>query len=76
MISFIGEIIIPARARHKHQLQELQKAGSKFAEAPILQELRAEAKKRKILNLFLPEVSGLSSLEYAPLAEMLEWPCL
>eukprot|EP00442_Polarella_glacialis_P020059 CAMPEP_0115071564 /NCGR_PEP_ID=MMETSP0227-20121206/13742_1 /TAXON_ID=89957 /ORGANISM="Polarella glacialis, Strain CCMP 1383" /LENGTH=246 /DNA_ID=CAMNT_0002458209 /DNA_START=91 /DNA_END=829 /DNA_ORIENTATION=+ len=33
--------------------------------------LRAEARARRIMNLFLPEVSKLSVLEYSPIAEIL-----
>ncbi|MCW2756615.1 MAG: acyl-CoA dehydrogenase [Nocardioidaceae bacterium] len=40
--------------------------------APILTELRAEAKKQGLWNLFLPseEGAGLTNLQYAPLAEI------
>jgi acyl-CoA dehydrogenase len=37
---------------------------------PVIQELKAEARKRGLWNLFLPAESGLSVLEYAPLAEL------
>jgi len=67
LISFITEVILPARAAYKEQLKSVEK----FAQAPLLKDLREEARKRKLLNLFLPQVSGLSTLEYAPLAEML-----
>ena len=33
--------------------------------------LRAKAKERGLWNFFLPEVSGLTVMEYAPIAEML-----
>jgi acyl-CoA dehydrogenase len=32
-----------------------------------MEELKAKAKARGLWNLFLPEVSGLTNLEYAPL---------
>ena len=38
---------------------------------PIVEELKAEARKRGLWNLFLPDVSGLTNLEYAPLAELM-----
>lgn len=37
----------------------------------MLNDLRAEAQKRGLWNFFLPEVSGLTVLEYAPIAELL-----
>ncbi|MBO2456750.1 acyl-CoA dehydrogenase family protein [Actinomadura violacea] len=37
---------------------------------PVVQELKAEARERGLWNLFLPDVSGLSNLEYATLAEL------
>ncbi|GAA3739388.1 acyl-CoA dehydrogenase family protein [Salinactinospora qingdaonensis] len=37
---------------------------------PVVEELKAEARKRGLWNLFLPEVGGLSVLDYAPLAEL------
>merc|ERR1719162_2054298 len=44
---------------------------TKCPEPPIFMELRAQAKARGIMNLFLPEVSKLSVLEYSPIAEIL-----
>jgi acyl-CoA dehydrogenase len=40
---------------------------------PVVEELKALAKKRGLWNLFLPSVSGLTNLEYAPLAELSGW---
>jgi acyl-CoA dehydrogenase len=37
---------------------------------PIVEELKVEARKRGLWNLFLPDVSGLTNLDYAPLAEL------
>ena len=37
---------------------------------PRVEELKAKAKTEGLWNLFLPPVSGLSNLEYAPLAEI------
>ncbi|GGQ03527.1 acyl-CoA dehydrogenase [Actinomadura coerulea] len=37
---------------------------------PVVEELKAEARERGLWNLFLPDVSGLSNLEYATLAEL------
>ena len=40
---------------------------------PIVEELKVEARALGLWNLFLPDVSGLSNLEYAPLAEISGW---
>ncbi|MDX6266296.1 MAG: acyl-CoA dehydrogenase, partial [Frankiales bacterium] len=40
---------------------------------PIVEELKAEARARGLWNLFLPDVSGLSNLDYASLAEVTGW---
>ncbi|GAB3208724.1 acyl-CoA dehydrogenase family protein [Marinactinospora thermotolerans] len=37
---------------------------------PIMEDLKAEARRRGLWNLFLPDVSGLSVTDYAPLAEL------
>ena len=41
--------------------------------APVVERLKTEARKRGLWNLFLPAVSGLSNIEYAPLAELSGW---
>ncbi|WP_040700226.1 acyl-CoA dehydrogenase family protein [Nocardia vinacea] len=40
---------------------------------PIMEELKAEARTRGLWNLFLPQLSGLSNLEYAMVAEISGW---
>src|ERR1700754_3347161 len=40
---------------------------------PIVEELKLLAKERGLWNLFLPPISGLSNVEYAPLAELTGW---
>jgi len=46
---------------------------------PVVEELKAKAKRQGLWNLFLPDSergAGLSNLEYAPLAEMMGgWAC-
>jgi acyl-CoA dehydrogenase len=38
---------------------------------PVVEDLKVEARSRGLWNLFLPGVSGLSNVEYAPLAELM-----
>ena len=40
---------------------------------PVVEDLKKLAKDRGLWNLFLPAVSGLTNLEYAPLAELSGW---
>jgi acyl-CoA dehydrogenase len=40
---------------------------------PVVEELKKVAKDRGLWNLFLPSESGLTNLEYAPLAELTGW---
>jgi len=40
---------------------------------PVVEELKSKAKERGLWNLFLPAESGLTNLEYAPLAEITGW---
>jgi acyl-CoA dehydrogenase len=39
----------------------------------VIERLKKEARGRGLWNLFLPSVSGLSNLDYAPLAELSGW---
>ena len=39
----------------------------------MVEELKKLAKERGLWNLFLPSESGLTNLEYAPLAELTGW---
>ena len=40
---------------------------------PVVDELKAEARRRGLWNLFLPDVSGLTNVEYAAIAEITGW---
>ena len=40
---------------------------------PVVEELKVKARERGLWNLFLPSESGLTQLEYAPLAELSGW---
>jgi len=40
---------------------------------PVVQELKAEARSRGLWNLFLPDISGLSNVDYGQLAELTGW---
>jgi acyl-CoA dehydrogenase len=71
MLAFMRERVLPAEADY-HEYR--QKGGPEdHSVPPVVEELKAEARRRELWNLFLPEVSGLTQLEYAPIAELSGW---
>jgi acyl-CoA dehydrogenase len=50
--------------------QELN-TGDRWKPLELIEELKTKAKAAGLWNLFLPDISGLTNLEYAPLAEMM-----
>ncbi len=69
--AFMTEFVFPAEAEYHRYREE---AGPKdHTVPPIVEELKVLAKERGLWNLFLPAVSGLTNLEYAPLAELTGW---
>jgi acyl-CoA dehydrogenase len=71
---FMDELIYPAESLYRTQMQE---SGDPHFHPPILEELKTEARKRGLWNLFHPHENeewgspGLSNLEYAPLCELM-----
>jgi acyl-CoA dehydrogenase len=45
--------------------------GDRWQPSGLIEELKQKAKNAGLWNLFLPDISGLTNLEYAPLAEMM-----
>jgi acyl-CoA dehydrogenase len=69
--AFMTEFVFPAEAEYHRYREE---AGPKdHTVPPIVEELKVLTKERGLWNLFLPAVSGLTNLEYAPLAELTGW---
>jgi acyl-CoA dehydrogenase len=71
MTEFMREHVLPAEAAyHEHRRQ----AGPDGHDVPpVIEELKREAQHRGLWNLFLPSESGLTQLEYAPIAELSGW---
>jgi acyl-CoA dehydrogenase len=46
-------------------------SGDRWHPSRLMEELKSKAKAEGLWNLFLPDISGLSNLEYAPLAQMM-----
>ena len=71
MLGFMRERVLPAEADYSAYRA---KAGPEdHSVPPVIEELKAEARRRELWNLFLPEVSGLTQLEYASIAELSGW---
>ncbi|WP_081809041.1 acyl-CoA dehydrogenase family protein [Mycobacterium sp. URHB0044] len=71
LTEFMTEFVFPAEAEYHRYREE---AGPKdHTVPPIVEELKLKAKERGLWNLFLPSISGLSNLEYSPLAELSGW---
>jgi len=69
--AFMDERIYPAETVYEEQMRE---SGDPHSHPPILEELKQEARRRGLWNLFHPHPEwgpGLSIAEYAPLAEIM-----
>jgi acyl-CoA dehydrogenase len=71
--TFLDELVFPAEEIYAGQRRELLAQGRPHGLPAVMGELTAAARARGLWNLFLPEVSGLSLLDYAPLAELTGW---
>ena len=69
MWDFMRSHVFPAEAVYESWRAE----NPPHAYPPIVEELKAEARRRGLWNLFLPSLSGLSNLEYASVAEISGW---
>ena len=71
LLEFMDDQVGPAEAVYEQQLAE---SGDPHFHPPVMEELKAEAQRRGLWNLFLPHETewggGLSNLDYAPLAEI------
>lgn len=71
LLEFMDSHVYPSEAVYDEQMRE---AGDPHFHPPILEDLKNEARKRGLWNLFHPHPEwgpGLSNLEYAPLAEIM-----
>ena len=71
LLSFMDSHILPAEAVYDAQMTE---SGDPHHHAPVIEDLKTEARSRGLWNLFLPHqtkwTDGLSNADYAPLAEI------
>ena len=70
LLAFMDEYVYPAEAVYEEQFQA---SPDRYPE--VMDELKAEARRRGLWNLFLPHktewTEGLSNVDYAPLAEIM-----
>lgn len=64
---FMTANIYPNEGRYHEEIN----TGDRWQPLALIEELKAKAKEEGLWNLFLPDISGLSNLEYAPLAEIM-----
>ena len=71
LLAFMDDCVYPAEARFR---EEAHAAADPWSTPPVMEELKAEARRRGLWNLFLPRThehgAGLTNLQYAPLAEI------
>ncbi len=71
MLTFMGGHVLPAEAAY---LAYRRQAGSDdHVVPPVVETLKRTAQQQGLWNLFLPAESGLTQLEYAPIAELSGW---
>jgi acyl-CoA dehydrogenase len=72
LLDFMDSHVYPAESVYHQQIVD---SGSPHTHPPVMEELKQEARKRGLWNLFLPHktqwTDGLSNADYAPLAEIM-----
>jgi acyl-CoA dehydrogenase len=69
MRDFMRECVMPAEPVY----EQWRAAHGDHDHPPVMEDLKAEARRRGLWNLFLPSLSGLSNTDYAPVAEISGW---
>jgi acyl-CoA dehydrogenase len=71
LVDFMRSEVFPAEASYDSYREEV--GPDDHTVPPVVEELKVKARARGLWNLFLPSESGLTQLEYAPLAELSGW---
>ncbi|WNV75543.1 acyl-CoA dehydrogenase family protein [Geodermatophilus sp. DSM 44513] len=71
MWDFMREQVFPAEPGYESWRKE--RGHENHEHPPVLDELKVEARKRGLWNLFHHELGGLTNLEYASVAEVMGW---
>jgi acyl-CoA dehydrogenase len=67
LTGFMEQNVYPNESAYVHELN----AGDRWQPLELIERLKEKAKGEGLWNLFLPAVSGLTNVEYAPLAEIM-----
>ena len=65
--AFMDEHIYSNEPRYQHEIND----GDRWEPLELIETLKEKARGQGLWNLFLPSQSGLTNLEYAPLAEIM-----
>ena len=71
---FMDQYIYPAEPIYVEQMSAAREKGNPWIVVPVVEELKAKARKQGLWNLFLNDSehgAGLTNLEYAPLSEIM-----
>ncbi|MCB0949319.1 MAG: acyl-CoA dehydrogenase family protein [Mycobacterium sp.] len=71
LTDFMTEFVFPAE--ESYDAYRMKVGSDDHTVPPVVEELKVKARERGLWNLFLPSESGLTNLEYAPLAELSGW---
>jgi acyl-CoA dehydrogenase len=71
VVDFMRQHVFPAEAAY--HAYRAAKGVDDHTLPPVVEELKAEARRRGLWNLFLPATSGIGQLDYAMLAEITGW---
>jgi len=74
LIRFVSDVVRPKQKIYSQQMKKLaEEYGDPLLapQPPVLKDMQVEAQRRGLWNFFLPEVCGLTVMEYAPIAELL-----
>ena len=76
LLDFMDRHVYPAEPVYHAQMKA---SGDPHFHPPIVEELKTEARRRRLWNLFLPDKRfgpGLTNLEYGALAEIMGWSAI
>jgi len=71
LVDFMRDEVFPAEESYDAYRAEV--GPDDHTVPPVIEELKVKARDRGLWNLFLPSESGLTQLEYAPIAELSGW---
>jgi acyl-CoA dehydrogenase len=72
--AFMDKFIYPAESRCHDELGKNRRGGNPWQASRVMEELKNQARAEQLWNLFLPQSAhgaGLTTLEYAPLCEIM-----